>query len=153
MSPAFISGYFEHFNYAALVFDKFHIVKMLNQAMDETRKGETKDKTLLKGHHFTLLRRNKNLPANKIQELETLLVTYPELGKAYKFKEGFFDAFACATPEESICYLEQWCEAVKRTSLTHMKKFVNVLTAHRSGIITDFTCPGVNNGILEGLNL
>ena len=33
-----------------------------------------------------------------------------------------------------------------------MKKFVNTLKAHWAGVITNFTCPGVNNGILEGIN-
>lgn len=152
MSPAFISGYFEHFSHANLVFDKFHIVKMLNEALDDTRKAEQNEKKLLKGHRFTLLKRKSNLSDKKMMELETLLLTYPTLGEAYKYKEGFFDAFSCETVEDSISYLTDWCEAVSKTSLTHMKKFVATLKAHWSGIITNFTCPGVNNGILEGIN-
>lgn len=127
MSPSFISGYFEHFQHAALVFDKFHIVKMPNKAVDDTRKGEAKDKKLLKGHRFTLLRRSSRLSPDKLQEIEELFVSYPELGKAYKFKEGFHDAFACDTAEDSIAYLDQWCSAVKRSSLVFMNKFVNML--------------------------
>jgi len=152
MSPAFIAGYFEHFNHADLVFDKFHIVKMLNEALDDTRKAEQNEKRLLKGHRFTLLKRKSNLSEKKRMELETLLLTYPILGEAYKYKEGFFDAFTCETAEESMTYLEDWCKAVNETSLVHMKKFVATLKAHWSGIITNFTCPGVNNGILEGIN-
>ena len=152
MSPAFITGYFEHFSHADLVFDKFHIVKMLNEALDDTRKAEQNEKKLLKGHRFTLLKRKSNLSDKKMMELETLLLTYPTLGEAYKYKEGFFDAFTCETAEDSISYLIDWCEAVNKTSLTHMKKFVATLKAHWSGIITNFTCPGVNNGILEGIN-
>lgn len=58
MSPSFISGYFEYFNHADLVFDKFHIVKMLNEALDNTRKAEHADKKLLKGYRFTFYARN-----------------------------------------------------------------------------------------------
>lgn len=152
MSPAFIAGYFEHFSHADLVFDKFHIVKMLNEALDDTRKAEQNEKKLLKGHRFTLLKRKSNLSEKKMMELETLLLTYPTLGEAYKYKEGFFDAFTCETAEASITYLNDWCEAVSKTSLIHMKKFVATLKAHWSGIITNFSCPGVNNGILEGIN-
>lgn len=152
MSPSFISGYNKYFNHASLVFDKFHIVKMLNEALDKTRKAEQADKKLLKGHRFTLLHKKSNLPDKKLMELETLLLTYPALGEAYKYKEGFFDAFAFESPGDAIAYLGKWCEAVMQTSLTYMKKFVATLKAHWSGIITNFTCPGVNNGILEGIN-
>jgi len=152
MSPSFISGYFEYFSHADLVFDKFHIVKMLNEALDKTRKAEQEDKKLLKGHRFTLLHKKSNLSDKKHMELETLLLTYPVLGEAYKYKEGFFDVFTYEKSEDAIEYLERWCKAVNNTSLTYMKKFVNTLKAHWSGIITNFTCPGVNNGILEGIN-
>lgn len=152
MSPSFISGYFEYFSHADLVFDKFHIVKMLNEALDKTRKAEQEDKKLLKGHRFTLLHKKSNLSNKKLMELETLLLTYPVLGEAYKYKEGFFDVFTYDKAEDAVEYLQKWCKAVNETSLTYMKKFVNTLKAHWSGIITNFTCPGVNNGILEGIN-
>ena len=152
MSSAFIAGYFEYFQKADVVFDKFHIAKMLNQALDDTRKGEQQEKSLLKRHRYTLLHRRSNLSEKKLMELETLLLTYPQLGEAYKFKEGFFDAYLCDTPEESIEFLEKWCDKVMATSLAHMHKFVATLKAHWSGVITNFTHPGVNNGILEGIN-
>lgn len=152
MSPSFISGYFEYFSRADLVFDKFHIVKMLNEALDNTRKAEQSEKKLLKGHRFTLLHRKSNLSERKMMELETLLLTYPELGEAYKYKEGFFDVFEIKDPDEAVTYLKKWCDAVTNTSLHYMKKFVATLKAHWSGMITNFTCAGVNNGILEGIN-
>lgn len=104
MSPAFIAGYSEYFSHADLVFDKFHIVKMLDEALDDTGKTEQNEKKLLKGHRFTLLKRKSNLSDKKMMELETLLLTYTTLGEAYKFKEGFFDAFTCETAEDSITY-------------------------------------------------
>lgn len=152
MSPSFISGYFEYFSHTDLVFDKFHIVKMLNEAMDKTRKAEQEDKKLLKGHRFALLHRRSNLSDKKQLELETLLLTYPVLRETYKYKEGFFDVFAFEKSENTVEYLENWCKAVNGTSLSHIKKFVNTLKAHWSGFITNFTCAGVNNGILEVIN-
>ncbi len=152
MSPSFIAGYFEYFSHADLVFDKFHIIKMLNEALDKTRKAESEDKKLLKGHRFTLLHRKSNLSEKKMMELETLLLTYPQVGEAYKFKEGFLDVFDIEESTDAITYLEDWCKAVGNTTLTYMKKFANTLKAHWSGIITNFTCRGVNNGILEGIN-
>lgn len=152
MSPSFISGYSEYLSHASLVFDKFHIVKMLCEALDKTRKAEQAGKRLLKRHRFTLLHKKSNLSDRKRMELETLLLTYPTLGEAYKYKEGFLDAFSFDKPAEAIAYLDKWCKAVSQTSLTYMKRFANTIRAHWSGIVTNFTCPGVNNGILEGIN-
>ena len=75
---------------------------MLNEALDKTRKAEQEDKKLLKGHRFTLLHRRGNLSEKKHMELETLLLTYPVLGEAYKYKEGFFDAFDFEKSEEAV---------------------------------------------------
>ena len=60
------------------MFDEFHIVKLLNKALDDTCKAEENDKKLLKGHRFTFLWR-ANLRKDKLEELETLLLTYPDL--------------------------------------------------------------------------
>ena len=57
---------------------------MLNEALDNTRKAEQAEKKLLKGHRFTLLHKKSNLSDKKQMELETLLLTYPTLGEAYK---------------------------------------------------------------------
>ena len=72
-------------------------------------------------------------------ELETLLLTYPTLGEAYKYKEGFLDAFTFEKSDDAIEYLNKWCDAVRQTNLTFMKKFVNTLKAHWEGVITNFT--------------
>ena len=76
---------------AHIVYDKFHMVQEANKRLDEVRKAEAKEKKLLKGHRFTFLHLRKNLPEKKLQELDTLLLTYPLLGKANSLKEGLVD--------------------------------------------------------------
>ena len=61
LSGTFIAGYFKHFSHASLVFDKFHIVKLLNKALDDTRKAKKNDKKLLKGNRSMFLWRKANL--------------------------------------------------------------------------------------------
>ena len=56
MSPAFISGCTNYLPNASITFDKFHVVKEVNKAMDELRKLERKGNALLKGHKYTLLK-------------------------------------------------------------------------------------------------
>ena len=89
MSPSFISGALTNFPQAGIVFDKFHIYKSLNEAIDKVRKLEHADTALLKGHKFTLLYNSHNLSPKRKMELEALLLTYPTIGKAYGFRESF----------------------------------------------------------------
>ena len=88
-------------------------------------------RSCLKGIGLRFFGAKPNLRKDKVEELETLLLTDPRpLGKAYRYKEGFFDAFHCPTAEESIAYLERWCKAVMDTLFTYMKKFVAKLRTH-----------------------
>ena len=101
---------------------------MLNEAFDNTRKAEQIDRKLLNGHRFTLLHKKFNLSEKKIMELETFLLTYPVLGEAYKYKEGFLDAFTFEKNNEAVVYVSKWCKSVVTTqvkvvwSCTHFRE-------------------------------
>ncbi len=153
MSPSFISGALTHFPAAAIIFDKFHIFKALYEALDTVRKLEHADVKLLKGHKFTLLHKKSNLSEAKKTELETLLLTYPTIGKAYGFRESFSDIFEeHPQTEEAVKRIETWCAKVLESGIEPLKKFVGMVKAHMFGIKTMFEHQFVNNGILEGLN-
>ena len=55
LSPSFISGATEAFPSAKITFDRFHVVKLLNQAMNQVRITERKEHAALKGHKYTFL--------------------------------------------------------------------------------------------------
>jgi transposase len=61
MSPSFISGSKKYLPDTAIPFDKFHLVKEVNKAMDEVRKMERKDNFELKGHKYTFLKGHLNI--------------------------------------------------------------------------------------------
>ena len=60
MSPSFISGVHENFPKAEIHFDRFHVVKLLNEAMDKVRQIEREEHDELKGHKYTFLKKNSN---------------------------------------------------------------------------------------------
>lgn len=153
MSAAFISGALTHFPSAGIIFDKFHIYKALNEALDKTRKSVHAEANILKGHRFTLLYHSKNLSEKKNAELDTILMTYPTIGKAYGFRESFLDIFSDESFEiEPVTKLENWCKMVIESTIVPMVEFANMIKAHMYGIKTLFVNRNVNNGILEGLN-
>jgi transposase len=151
MSPAFISGVINHLPESQTVFDKFHPVKSLNEALDEVRRLERKGNELLKNHRYTILRKHENLSGAKKAELDALLPLYPKLGEAYRLRQLFLDVFDVQDSEEAKGYLWFWCGQALDTGIQPFIKFVNMIKAHWSGIAAYFD-KQVTNGILEEIN-
>lgn len=149
MSPAFISGCQAYIPNADIVFDKFHVVKEINKAMDELRKVERKGNELLKNHKYTFLK-NK-LSSEKQSERDLLLELYPKLGEGYRFVQLFKDFWNIENKEEAQGYLAFWCDLVDDSGIFPFKKAVSMIKSHWSGIINYFKSR-INNGILEGIN-
>ncbi|MCH6559487.1 transposase, partial [candidate division KSB1 bacterium] len=149
--PSFIAGVNEHFPKAEVHFDRFHVVKLLNEAMDNVRKSERKQHEALKGHKYTFLKNQKNLSDDKKQELNKLIKLYPILGKAYRLKELFNDLWDMESEEEAGAFIVDWCKEVDATDIQPFKKFTKTIKSHWTSII-NFCETGITNGILEGIN-
>jgi transposase len=151
MSPSFISGVAENFPKAEVHFDRFHVVKLLNEAMNEVRQSERKEHVELKGHRYTFLKNRDNLSEAKQNKLNELLLAFPTLGQAYRFKELFNDLWDMETEEEATKFLVAWCKEVEASDIAPFKKFVKTIHNHWQGIV-NFCETNINNGILEGIN-
>ena len=149
MSPSFISGCHEYLPNASITFDKFHVMKEINKAMDELRKLERKGNNMLKKHKYTFL---KNKLSPKIQdERDFLLEMYPKLGEGYRLKYLFKDFWELKDKEEAESYLAFWCDIVDDSGIYPFQKAVRTIKTHWKGII-NYTESRINNGILEGIN-
>jgi transposase len=151
MSPAYISGIMKNFPDSAIVFDRFHIVKLLNEAMDEVRKAERQEHQALKGHKYTFLKKNKNLTEKQRIAKYELIEDYPILGEAYRLKELFDDFWDFKDPEEATAFLAYWCDLVEEANLMPFRKFANTIKTHWSGVV-NYIHAKISNGILEGIN-
>ena len=78
MSPSFISGAMGAFPDAAITFDKFHVVKEVNNAMDELRRLEARQVADLKGTKYTFLKNDSNLTKIQRAQKDMLLDIYPD---------------------------------------------------------------------------
>src|SRR5438874_11283584 len=79
---------------AAILFDKFHVIRHLGEALDQVRKSEYarlsgKDRRFIKGQKYTLLSRKENLTLEGRKALRTLLRANKRLNTAYLLKESF----------------------------------------------------------------
>jgi transposase len=151
MSPAFFCGVGQNLPKAQIIYDKFHLVKLLNEALDSVLRLERKENALLKHHRYTILRRYENLKPDKKEALDMLLPLYPKLGEAYRLRQLFLDAFEISDAEQAKGYLSFWIEQVLEAGIEPFKKFVNTLKAHWWGVVAYFDSR-VTNGILEGIN-
>jgi len=149
MSPAFISGCLKYLPDAAITFDKFHVMKEVNKAMDELRKLERIGNEMLKKHKYTFLK-NKLSPKIK-EERDFLLEMYPKLGEGYRLKYLFKEFWDFTDKEEAESYLAFWCDIAEDSGIFPFQKAVKTIKAHWSGII-NYIESRINNGILEGLN-
>lgn len=151
LSPAFIAGINLHFPKSEIHFDRFHVVKLLNEAMDHVRQLERKEHAILKGHKYLFLKNKANLSSEKLLELQELINLFPTLGKAYRLKELFNDLWDMETAEEATAFLVQWCKEVDESECEPFKRFARTVKAHWHGIV-NFCETSISNGILEGIN-
>lgn len=151
LSPAFISGIQEHFPKAKITFDRFHVKKLLNEAMDTVRKNERKEHEILKNHKYTFLKNNSNLTKRQREERELLINLLPNLGEAYRLKELFDDFWEMKDVDEATGFLAYWTDLVVDSGIQPLIKFTNTLKSHWSGIV-NFIKSRISNGVLEGIN-
>ena len=149
MSPAFISGCEKHLPNADITFDRFHVVKEVNKALDEVRKTQRKSSFELKGHKYTFLK--NQLPLALELQRNELLDQFKDLGEAYKIKEMFNRFWSIEEPEEAMSYLAFWCDYAENSNLEPFTRTVKMIKRHWTGI-NNYTKSKINNGILEGIN-
>lgn len=152
MSPAFITGIETHLEQAQITFDRYHVVKQLNDAVDAVRRGERKAHPELARTRYIWLKRPCNLTARQAQTLAWLTRPSSRLAttRAYRWRLDF-DGFYDQPPELAEAYLTRWCRGAIRSRLEPIKAFVRMVRAHWDGILR-WHHTRVSNGILEGTN-
>jgi transposase len=151
MSPSFISGILENFPAASITFDRFHVVKLINEAMDKVRKLERHEFAMLKGYKYTFLKNDRNLSQSGKEAKYNILTLFPVIANAYRLKEMFNEFWTFKNKDEAGGYLTYWCDLVKESGIQPFIKAAKTLMAHWTGIV-NYAETGLNNGILEGIN-
>jgi len=152
MSPAFIKGVREQFPEAKLTFDKFHIMKIINEAVDEVRRQEQKDRPELAKSRYIWLKNPDNLKQSQINTLEKLTVSKLNLktSRAYHIRLNFQELFN-QSPETAETFLKKWYFWATHSRLEPMKDAACTIKRHWDGVLQWFKSQ-INNGILEGIN-
>jgi transposase len=152
MSPAFISGTEEHFPQAHLTFDKFHVLKIINEAVDEVRRQERQNRPELTKTRYLWLKNPENLTVRQVATIEQLSLKKFKLktARAYHLRLVFQEFWGQAQ-EEAEAFLRRWYSWAVRSQLSPMREAAATVKRHWSGILRWFESR-VSNGILEGIN-
>ena len=151
MSLGFKKGINENFKNADTVIDKFHVIKHMNEAVDNTRKEEVKTNAELKGTKYIFLKNNENLTENQKAKKESLMKKHLKTGRAMMIREelqSIYEEPSKDVAEERLKKLLGW---IARCRISHVKKFGSLLKEHWNDILNYFDYK-VTNAILEGTN-
>lgn len=153
MSPAFIKGVEETLPNAHITFDKFHILKVINKAVDEVRKAEVRGQPLLKGTKYIWLKNRTNLTQKQKKTLQQLSISKLNLktSRALRIRESFQEIYTAQSQEEFVLLLKKWYFWATHSRLEPIKQAARTIKNHWEGIVAWFESR-INNGILEGLN-
>ena len=151
MSKSFIAGAKTYFPDAEITFDKFHVKKLLNEAVDSIRREESKEtESLKKTKYLWLKSASKLTDKQRVKLTELLEKTNLKTAEAYRMKLNF-DALWNVDKSKAEEYLEEWCKKVTILNLEPLNAFVKTLKNHWRGII-NITFTKLSNGVSEGLN-
>ncbi len=147
-----------HAPQAAILFDKFHVVRHLGDALDKVRKSEYarlsgKDRRFIKGQKYTLLSSAENLSLEGRQSLKLLLAANKRLSTAYVLKESFGQLWNYRSEAWARRFFENWRASLKWQRLKSYEKFAEMIDRHWDGIAA-YCSPEnkVSLGFVEGLN-
>lgn len=158
MSNAYSSWFAKHFPKVKIVFDHFHVIKLMNDKVDLVRRrisskmSETQRKEI-KGLRFVFLKNNENIDEDCKQILKNMRGEFQELGDAYMFKEALRSIYAEApTSYHARKSIKRWCQLATSTKIPELISISKTLLDKIDGIVTYWTYSHLSNASMEGFN-
>ncbi len=142
------------------ILDRFHIVALLNKAVDEVRRQEAKRlriegyEDILTRGRYCFLKNPENLTDKQQIKLDDMLQYDLKSVRAYLLKESFQAFWQYRSPYWAQWFLKKWCTRAMRSKLKAIKRFVKTLRRHETLLMNYFKAKkAFSSGAVEGLNL
>lgn len=158
MSSAFIKWVSENLPNAEIVFDHFHVIKMMNEKLDNVRRRITGDlddnhRKLLKNQRFLFLRSVEKLEPDAKLLLDNLRKTFKELGDASMMKEALRSIYRKAEDDtQAEAAFINWCSIARQTEVPELAKMADTIETHMKGITAYWRTGKLSNASMEGFN-
>lgn len=156
MSASYAASVSKYLPHVAIVFDRFHVTKVINGALDEIRKEEWKNcqeqgLNVVKGQRFLLLRNFQDLQLSEKSIVEKLLEINRPLAIAHTLKEQFRAFWEQDTYQEGAHFLVMWCLEAKLSGIAPLVRAAQTFLKHGRGLLNYFLHK-IDNGKAEGIN-
>lgn len=146
----------EYCPHAVIVFDKFHIIRHLLNAVNDVRKAEARElrKThpgLLAGTRYLWLKNPENLTPAQEQRLSSLEKLNLKINRAYLLKDLFSLLWSYRSKKQALEFLRWWFWKATHSRLPAFRRLAWMLRRHEDGILAWFRAP-IDNGAVEAMN-
>jgi transposase len=143
-------------SHAEIVYDRFHLVSDLNEAVDQTRRAEQRrlsqeGPSPLTGTKYLWLHRPEELSEEQRVQLDALREQELETVKVWTLKEAFGAFFSCETVEKGEAFFRDWYRKVKALGNEPLEEVAEQIERHLDGVLA-FLRHRVTNAGAEGLN-
>jgi transposase len=159
MCQAYLTVLKEQLGHAVHVLDRFHIVKKLNEALDEVRRAEVRQlqadgyEPVLKHSRWCLLKRAENLTERQAAQLKEILKYNLKSAKAHLMTADFYRFWEYTLPACAGRFLKEWTTRALRSRIEPMQKVARTLRKHEELILNWFVAKKtISSGAVEGLN-
>ena len=156
--PAYEKATINKLPKAKLVYDRFHISRLLNRAVEEERReyqkqlSDEKRKRMKKHSRWILLKRKSNLTGSNKVHLEELKKQNSTLYEVYLLKEDFLSLFEIGKSSVQAKYeILEWINTILKSNYYKLKKFARSILKRLEKVINWFDYP-ISNGKTEGIN-
>lgn len=151
LSPAFIKGVAENFSQAEVTFDRFHLTKIVNDAVDKVRREEAATCGVLKATRYLWLRNPKGLTRKQRSCMNNLSLLNLKTVRAYHIRLNFQELFSQPSRQSGETFLKAWYWWATHSRLKPMVDAAKTIKRHWDGVLSWFDSK-INNGLLEGIN-
>jgi transposase len=151
MSPAFIKGVTNTFPDASIVFDKFHVMKIVNEGVDAVRRMEQSENDVLRKTRYTWLKNPENLTVKQQKKLDSLKEMNLKTVRAYNLRLSLRDFWNIQDRDFAEQFLKKWYFWATHSRLKPMIGVAKTIKNHWDGIL-NYHDVRITNGLLEGLN-
>lgn len=152
MSTSYRAGLGEHIPWAAITFDEFHVIQLVNKAVDEVRRQEIKAVPELKRSRYIWLKDKHDWSRKQLVQFVDLRALNLKTHRAFRIKESLREIFRTAqSATEAEVLLNGWYSWARRCRLEPMKKVAKTLKDHWQGILNAFDSK-LTNGRVEAAN-
>ncbi len=152
MSTSYRAGLADHLPWVNVTFDEFHVIPLVNRAVDEVRRQETKTNPQLKRSRYLWLKDRQDWTERQNRQDLDLKRLNRKTHRAFRIKEALHDIFHHAPDRETAePLLNQWYSWARRCRIEPIKQVALSLKNHWEGILNAFDSQ-LTNGRVEGIN-